>query len=78
MKTTLPLSERIFRCDHCGHVADRDINAAHNIANEALRLLDQHQPQTSTTSPGYDRETLNADRRPQKTREASADLAAVA
>ena len=27
-KATLPLGERIFRCDHCDHVADRDVNAA--------------------------------------------------
>ena len=74
-KTKLSLSERVFRCEWCGHVADRDVNAAHSIAHEARRLLDQ---QTSTTSPGYDRETLNADRRPQKTRKARADLAAVA
>jgi transposase len=73
----LALSERVFRCDHCGHAADRDVNAARNIAHEAARLLEQQHEQTSSTSPGYDRETLNADRRPQKTSKALADLAAV-
>jgi len=29
---TLPLSQRIFRCDNCGHQADRDLNAATNLA----------------------------------------------
>jgi len=79
-KATLPLSERLFRCDHCGCVADRDVNAARTIAKEAARLLQESGPdqQTSPTSPGYDRETLNADRRPRKTRDAQADLAAVA
>jgi putative transposase len=79
-KATLPLSERVFRCDHCGHVADRDVNAARTIANEAARLLKESGPdqQASSTSPGYDRETLNADRRRRKTRDAQADLAAVA
>jgi putative transposase len=78
VKTKLALSERVFRCDHCGHIADRDVNAAHSIANEAARLLGQQDQQTSITSPGYDRETLNADRRPHKTSKAPADLAAVA
>src|SRR5947207_3067383 len=52
-KATLPLDERTFRCEHCGHVADRDVNAARNIAREAARLLaanDHHE--TSSTSPG--------------------------
>src|SRR5207248_4039343 len=38
-KATLPLSERVFRCDHCGHVVDRDVNAARTIATEAARIL---------------------------------------
>ncbi len=32
---SLPLSQRIFRCDSCGHVADRDLNAAANLATWA-------------------------------------------
>jgi putative transposase len=71
-KATLPLSERVFRCDHCGYVADRDVNAARNIAHEATRLLDQ------LSVAGLRPETQNADRRRRKTREAQADLAAVA
>ncbi len=31
-KATLALSERAFRCDHCGAVVDRDLNAAANLA----------------------------------------------
>ncbi len=31
-KATLALSERIFRCEHCGAVVDRDLNAAANLA----------------------------------------------
>lgn len=82
VKATLPLSERVFRCDKCGNISDRDVNAAQNIAREAARLLDQPRQQsvqqTCGTSPGYDRETLNADRRPRKTKEAGADMATVA
>lgn len=30
-KTELPLSDRVYECEHCGVVLDRDVNAAHNI-----------------------------------------------
>ena len=30
------LSERVHRCDHCGYVQDRDVNAAQNILKRAL------------------------------------------
>lgn len=30
------LSERVHRCEHCGYVQDRDINAARNILRRAL------------------------------------------
>jgi putative transposase len=32
VKAKLPLSERTYRCEHCGLVADRDLNAARNLA----------------------------------------------
>jgi len=32
VKIKLALSERVFICDACRHVADRDINAALNLA----------------------------------------------
>ena len=32
VKAKLPLSERIYRCECCGLVADRDLNAARNLA----------------------------------------------
>ncbi|MFU8851407.1 zinc ribbon domain-containing protein [Micromonospora sp. SL1-18] len=38
----LPLSVRIFRCETCGHTADRDVNAAVNLAVWA----EQHHAQT--------------------------------
>jgi putative transposase len=31
-KTKLPLQIRIFRCEHCNLVLDRDVNAARNLA----------------------------------------------
>ncbi len=36
VKETLSLSERIFSCDHCGLVLDRDVNAARNIKHYGL------------------------------------------
>lgn len=78
-KAKLSLSERVFRCDHCGYVADRDLNAARSIAMEAERVLDQHQGQQDQQSvAGLRPETQNADRRRRKTSEAKANLAAVA
>jgi len=37
-KAELKLSERTYICD-CGNIPDRDINAAINIKNEAVRML---------------------------------------
>lgn len=35
----LHLSERVFECDHCSHIEDRDVNAAKNIKTEGLLML---------------------------------------
>lgn len=35
VKAKLRLSERTFNCDHCGYTADRDLNAARNLAGLA-------------------------------------------
>lgn len=39
VKKFLPLSERIYHCEHCGLERCRDLNAAINIEREGLRLL---------------------------------------
>jgi putative transposase len=39
VKTKLSLSERTYRCEFCGLVADRDLNAARNLAAFAQHLV---------------------------------------
>jgi putative transposase len=36
VKAKLPLTERIYACDSCGHKVDRDLNAAINLARQGL------------------------------------------
>lgn len=45
VKAKLPLRVRVFRCDECGLVLDRDLNAAHNLAALAVSTIS-----TSTAS----------------------------
>ncbi|MGW1093920.1 zinc ribbon domain-containing protein, partial [Streptomyces sp. NPDC002596] len=37
VETKLPLSMRVFECDNCGLVLDRDANAGHNLVALAAR-----------------------------------------
>lgn len=39
VKDTLALSERTYKCNSCGTVIDRDINASINIKKEGMRML---------------------------------------
>lgn len=38
----LKLSQRVFVCPKCGNVMDRDMNAAINLRNEALNILNKY------------------------------------
>ena len=40
--TDLELSDRIYVCPVCGNILDRDVNAAINIREEALRILSEY------------------------------------
>ena len=40
-KKELSLSERIYHCETCGFVMDRDLNAAHNLRNLAASLTER-------------------------------------
>jgi putative transposase len=39
VQASLPLHIRAWRCDKCGTLHDRDVNAAQNIRNEAQRMI---------------------------------------
>ena len=39
IQSSMPLNIRSWRCDKCGSLHDRDINAAKNIRNEAQRMI---------------------------------------
>ena len=41
IKESLSLSDRIFICDNCGVIMDRDHNAGINIEIEGLRILEE-------------------------------------
>ena len=41
-KDNLELSDRVYICEHCGLVIDRDYNASINIKNEGVRILDMN------------------------------------
>ena len=52
VKPELSLSERVFVCDMCGNVLDRDLNAAINIRNVAVSSIDT-QNACGESSAGY-------------------------
>ncbi len=77
-KAKLPLNVRTFDCDHCGMALDRDVNAARNIAREAVRLHELQKQEPEVNVAGLRPETRNADPRPHKTRRAAAREAVAA
>jgi len=60
VRAKLSLSERVFTCDNraCGHVQDRDLNAALNLARMATRTAQSEGMQCYVAATGV--ETRNA------------------
>jgi putative transposase len=59
VKAKLPLPERTYRCDVCGLVADRDVNAARNLAAYGRRQIAGSGPEIPN-GRGADRKTGHA------------------
>jgi len=62
VKAKLRLSERAFRCDQCGLVLDRDLNAARNLAALAAEVTG------GTSSPSCGATRNEPDGNPRQTR----------
>ena len=73
VKTKLHRWNQVFACDSCGMTFDRDVNAARNIAQEAIRLRREQQVQQN--GAGLRPESANAAPRPGKTVDAQAEAA---
>jgi putative transposase len=48
VKAKLSLKERVYRCDACGLVMDRDVNAALNLAEYGRRQIAGSGPRSQT------------------------------
>ncbi|MGH3443278.1 MAG: RNA-guided endonuclease TnpB family protein [Nitriliruptorales bacterium] len=68
-RTKLALWQRVYDCQHCGLVLDRDVNAARNIRAEGQRLTrEQGEPDVASIRG----ETQNGEPRPGETEPAQA------
>jgi putative transposase len=52
VKAKLSLSERVFRCQGCGLVTDRDVNAARNLLKLAASGAERVNARGGTVRPG--------------------------
>jgi putative transposase len=64
VKAKLPLSERTYRCEHCGLVADRDLNAARNLAQLVHALVDRSAGMVAGSGPETLKTPVDGDVRP--------------
>jgi putative transposase len=71
VKPKLCLGERTFHCEACGHTADRDTNAAVNIARHAVLVLPAPVPGAVAPSTEETRNARRADVRPIRPRPAT-------
>ena len=72
VKAKLPLGTRVFDCDHCDSILDRDVNAARNLEQQHNAGRDHHHV------AGLRPETRNADPRPHKTNDTPVPTAVAA
>jgi putative transposase len=55
MRESLSLDERVYHCENCGNILDRDLNASYNIREEGKRLLLQKQKHRTVGHTGIAR-----------------------
>ncbi|MFO7612034.1 MAG: transposase [Clostridia bacterium] len=55
VKKLLPLSARVYHCENCGIILDRDLNASYNIREEGKRMLLQEQQHRTVGHTGIAR-----------------------
>ena len=48
----MKLSERIYKCVHCGYEIDRDFNAAINILNLGIKRVGRDTPEVTPVEIG--------------------------
>jgi putative transposase len=53
VKAKLSLKERTFRCEHCNHTGDRDVNAARNLLSLAASGADRENACGGDVRPGH-------------------------
>ncbi|MFE2033288.1 IS607 family element RNA-guided endonuclease TnpB [Streptomyces scopuliridis] len=68
VKTKLPLSTRVFECDNCGLVLDRDANAGHNLVALAARTTGTGVAGDLDNAPVAESKPRGADRKTRTTR----------
>ena len=49
IKESLKLSERVYHCEECGFIIDRDLNASTNILNVGLKQIEATVATTGTS-----------------------------
>ncbi len=64
VKAKLPLSERTYRCEHCGIAVDRDLNAARNLAQLVDALVDRNAGMVAGSGPETLKTPVDGDVRP--------------
>jgi putative transposase len=52
VKAKLTLKDRVFACDSCGHVEDRDVNAARNLLSLAASGAERRNARGAVVGPG--------------------------
>ena len=61
VKDMMPLSERVYKCEECGLVMDRDFNASVNVEDEAKRIVGMWRAEVKTVTSEDEVDQMNQD-----------------